>query len=254
MRHAGHRLSVTLWLLLGGCGAVRLDAIELPPDKLVTGLVAHWALDDGAGAVARDQSGNGRDGQLAGGTWIADGRFMGGLRFAAGDSITVPNFPAASADWTLSTWIRLSAEQLANDGEMWVSILSVENFFEGGWQLNIDNRLPRPRLDFAYWAPPLMAYAFTECECVGVDHWTHLVAVVDANTNRVTLYVDTTVGDQETRPSDIPAGDSTLYIGRWNRDGRLFSGDLDDIAIWNRALTAAEVAILFSRSPTAPAH
>jgi hypothetical protein len=136
---------------------------------------------------------------------------------------------------------------------MWVSILSVENFFEGGWQLNIDNRLPRPRFDFAYWAPPLTAYTFTECECVQTDQWTHLVAVVDVSANHVTLYVNATVGDQETRPSDIPAGDSTLYIGRWNRDGRLFSGDLDDIAIWNRALTAAEVAVLFSRSPTTPA-
>lgn len=249
LRASGAALSV----LLIGCGAAPLDAIELPPNQLANGLVAHWTLDEAAGSVARDQSGQGRDGTVAGGTWIQDGRFMGGLRLAAGDSISVPSFPTPTPDWSLSIWIRVSAEQMANNDETWVSIVSMENFFEGGWQLNIDNRLPRPRFDFAYWAPPLNAYVFTECECVEVGRWIHLVAVVDVTANRVTLYVDATVGDQETRPSDIPAGDSTLYIGRWNMEGRLFSGDVDDIAIWSRALTAAEVTSLFTRSPIARA-
>jgi hypothetical protein len=232
-----------------GCSAAPLDAVGLPVDGLGGGLVAHWALDDEAGAVARDRSGNGHDGQVTGGAWITDAQFAGGLRLAAGDAVTVPSFPTATPNWTVSSWIRLSAEQLALDREMWVSILSVENYLDGGWQLNIDNRRPQPRFDFAYWAPPLSAYVFATCECVAVGRWIHLAAVVDAEANRVTLYVDGAVGDQETRPSDIPPGDSTLYIGKWNTSGRLLSGDLDDITIWGRALTSAEIAILFAQSP-----
>jgi hypothetical protein len=249
MKRDGLLFAFAAGLPVMGCSAAPLEAIEFPVDGLGGGLVAHWALDDGAGAIARDRSGNGHDGEVTGGTWITDARFAGGLRLAAGDAVTVPSFPTPTPNWTVSTWMRLSAEQLAMDSEMWVSILSAENYFNGGWQLNIDNRLRQPRFDFAYWAPPLSAYVFAECECVEVGRWIHLVAVVDVQANHVTLYVDGAVGDQETRPSDIPPGDSTLYMGRWNTSGRLLTGDLDDISIWSRALTSAEVAVLFAQSP-----
>lgn len=244
------RALTVAWLVMG-CNAAPLDAVGLPPEKLTAGLLAHWNLDDGTGATARDSSGNGHDGQVTGAVWIADGRFGGGLRFVAGDYVTVTGFPAATPNWTVSTWIRLSSTQLAMDNEMWVAILSVENFFAGGWQLNIDNRLAVPRFDFAYWAPSLQAYVFSECECVGVDRWIHLAAVVDVEANRVTLFLDGAVADQETRPSDIPLGDSTLYFGRWNMNGRFLTGDLDDIAIWNRALSPTEIAALLALPPRA---
>jgi hypothetical protein len=240
--------AVAIFRVLLGCGEAPLEAVVAPPmphgRDLTADLVAHWALDDAGGATARDSSGNGHEGQLTGGTWITDGRFAGGLRLSSGDAVTVANFPHATPNFTLAAWLRLSQEQLAMNDELWVAILSTENFFESGWQLNIDNRLPSPRLDFAYWSPPLMTPLFVECECIEVDRWIHVAAVVDVAANRVTLYTDGNASDEETRPSDILAGDSTLYFGRWNMDDRLFSGDLDDVAIWNRALSRDEIAAL----------
>jgi hypothetical protein len=236
------------------CSEVPLDAVHLPAedvaDGLADGLVAHFGLDEMAGTVVEDSSGGEHHGQLSGGSWILDGRFAGALRLASGDSVSVAAFPDASADFTIATWIRLTTEQLAMNSEQWVAILSMEDFAAGGWQLNIDNRFSRNRFDFAYWAPPLTGYLFVECECVEVDRWIHLAAVVDTETNRVTLYKDGVIGDQETRPSDVPPGDSTLYFGRWNMDGRFLSGDLDDVAIWSRALTASEIGALQTRSPS----
>jgi hypothetical protein len=244
--------ALAAWLVMA-CGEARLDAIRLPPlagDKeLDEDLVAHWTLDDAPGEIALDSSGNGHDGAISGGTWLSDGRFGGGLRLTPGDAVAVASFPNAAPNFTVSTWIRLSSEQLAMNDDIWVAILSTENFAEGGWQLNIDNRLARPRFDFAYWAPPFMGYLFVECECVELDRWIHLAAVVDVARSRVTLYKDGSAGDEETRPSDIPPGDSTLYFGRWNMSERLLSGDLDEIAIWNRALTAEEVSALRDQPP-----
>jgi hypothetical protein len=236
------------------CGEVPLDAVRLPEEDvaegLADGLVAHFRLDDVEGTVALDSSAGERHGELSGGSWILDGRFAGALRLSSGDSVRVEGFPHASPNFTVATWIRMTSEQLAMNSEQWVSILSMEDFATGGWQLNIDNRLPRSRFDFAYWAPPLSGYLFVGCECVDVGRWVHLAAVVDTEANRVTLYEDGVVGDQETRPSDVPPGDSTLYFGRWNMDGRFLSGDLDDVAIWSRALTASEIAALQAESPT----
>ena len=245
------RLAIAgLWALaLAGCAGAPLDAVGLPRRDITDGLVAHFAFDEGAGMIAKDTSGNGHDGQLTGGTPITDAHFAGGLRLDRGDSVAVPSFPAATPSFTIATWVRLSADQLALDDGTWVAIAGTETFRAGGWQLNIDNRLPQSRFDFAYWSAPLMDYVFVECECVENAHWIHLAAVVDVDANLVTLYKDGSVGDQETRPSDISAGDSTLYVGRWNMSGRLLSGDLDDLAIWNRALSPSEIAELVVRSP-----
>jgi hypothetical protein len=239
---------------MSACGEAPLDAVRLPADgedsHLSDGLVGHWSLDEPAGALAEDDSGGQHHGQVSGGTWLSDGRFGGGLRLAPGDSVSVASFPSAAPNFTVAAWMRVSAAQLAMDGQVWVSILSTEIFGVGGWQLNIDNRLSRPRIDFAYWAPPLDDYVFIECECADVDRWVHVAAVVDVVANSVTLYTNGAMGDQETRPSDVVPGDSTLYFGRWSAEGRMFSGDLDDIAIWSRALSSSEIGMLNARSPS----
>ena len=231
------------------CSEAKLDAVALPPRGLTDELVAHWTLDEGAGTLARDSSGNGHDGQLSGGTWISDGRFGGGVRLVARDSIAVTGFPPASPSWSVSLWIRLSEEQLTADSDTWTTILSTENIGSAGWEVNLDRQLAEPRYVFSYWAPPLMAYVGTECSCVGTGTWQHLTAVIDDSADRITLYIDGAVADQATRPSDVPPGDSTLHFGRWNMNSRFLNGDLDDIAIWQRALTADEVSAVSGQSP-----
>jgi len=243
-------VAALVWPVMG-CGEARLDAVGLPPLVLADGLVAHWSLDDGGGTIVSDTSGNGHDGQLSGGAWLATAQFGGGLRLAAGDTVAVPGFPAATPSWSVSVWMRLSNEQMAlNDNDIFTAILSTENIASAGWSLNIDKRLAQPRFVFSYWAPPLTGYIGVECSCVDTGAWVHWAAVVDVTTDRITLYRDGTVADQETRPSDIVPGDSTLYFGRWNMDGRFLNGDLDDIAIWQRALAPEEIAALTSQPPS----
>jgi hypothetical protein len=233
-----------------GCSESTLDAVGLPPHALSDGIVAHWKLDASSGIVVSDSSGNGHDGQLTGGTWISDGRFGGALRLAAGDAVAVPGLPAATPNWTVSVWLRMSAAQLASSGgDLFTEVLSTENLRSAGWQINVDKRLAQPRYVFSYWSPPLMDYIGVECSCVETGAWVHLAATVDTNSNRITLYLNGMFVDQETRPSDIVPGDSRLYFGRWNMDGRLLNGDLDDVAIWARAMAPAEISALATQSP-----
>jgi hypothetical protein len=233
---------------LVGCNSAPLDAIVPPSADLTDSLVAHWTLDEGSGVIAFDQTGNGHNGQLTGGTWVPDGRFAGGLRLAEDDSIAVPNFPAATFNWTVAAWIRMSQQQLdANEGIG--TVLTTENFDSNGWALNVDRLSRQAGFVFSYWSASLDDYLHTECRCVENDVWVHLAAVVDMTANQVVLYVDGTVVDQRPRVSEILPGDSTLYFGRWNMNGRFLSGDLDDIAIWGRALVASEVLTLNSESP-----
>lgn len=239
----------SLTALAFGCSEVPLDAVKLPPALLVNDLVAHWKLDEGEGAVAGDDSGHGHLGSVNGASWITDGRFGRALRFVEGNGITVAGFPSATPNWSVSLWIRWSDEQLAANADTWTTVLSTENIASGGWEVNLDRQLTRPRYVFSYWAPPLSNYVGVECSCVETGAWHHIAAVVDSNTDRISLYRDGTLVDQTTRPSDIPEGDSTLHFAHWNMNGRFFSGDLDDIAVWQRALTDKEVSALVAQSP-----
>jgi len=244
-------LLAALLVPIAGCREEILDAVGLPPAVLTDGLVAHWALDEGGGSTASDSSGNGHDGQLTGGKWISDARFSGGLRLITGDAVSVPQFPAATANWSVSLWIRISTDQMAfNNNDLFTEVLSTENIGSAGWQINLDKRLAQPRFVFSYWAPPLMGYVGTECSCLDVGVWIHFAATVDVETNRITLYRNGLVADEEIRPSDIVPGDSTLHFGGWNMGDRLLSGDLDDIAIWQRALTPKEITALTVQTPT----
>lgn len=249
MKRGAILFAALVWPITG-CSESILDAVGLPPQVLTDGMVAHWTLDESSGTVVNDSSGNGHDGQLTGGTWISDGRFGGALRLAAGDAVALPGFPSPTPNWSVSVWLRMSDQQFAADAsDLFTEILSTENLRSAGWQINVDKVLPQPRYVFSYWSPPLKDYIGAKCSCVEIGAWVHLAATVDTNTNRITLYRNGMFADDETRPSDIVAGDSTLYFGRWNMDGRLLDGDLDDVAIWARALTAAEISALATRSP-----
>jgi hypothetical protein len=246
----GAILFATLVWPIIGCSESILDAVGLPPQVLTDGMVAHWRLDESSGTVVNDSSGNGHNGQLTVGTWIADGRFGGALRLAAGGAVAVPAFPAATPNWTLSVWLRMSDAQLASSSnDLFTEILSTENLRSAGWQINVDKWLAQPRYVFSYWSPPLMGYIGVACSCVQTGVWVHLAATVDTNTNLISLYLNGALTDRQTRPSDIIAGDSTLYFGRWNMDGRLLNGDLDDVAIWGRALGPDEISALATQSP-----
>jgi hypothetical protein len=136
-------LLAALLVPIAGCREEILDAVGLPPGVLADGLVAHWALDEGGGNTARDSSGNGHDGQLTGGTWIGDARFSGGLRLSTGDAVSVPRFPAATPNWSVSLWIRISSEQMAfNNNDLFTEVLSTENIGSAGWQINLDKDWP----------------------------------------------------------------------------------------------------------------
>ena len=77
-------------------------------------------------------------------------------------------------------------------------------------------------------------------------------AVDDGTRNLLSFYVDGKLAQSSTLPGPVLPGTSDLLMGKWAGEGRLFSGSLDDVAIYDRALLAAEVAELDERPPPRP--
>ena len=196
--------ALALVVALMGCGSSALDAVVIDPASLTRDLVAHWTFDEGTGNTVGDSSGNGYEGVLTGGTWNPSGRFGGALAIAAGDYVTVSNFPQAKASWTVSVWTRTSAVGLAANTTDFATIIGTEMVFAGGWQIHLDNRPNRQRFDAAYWAGMTVDdYVVVSCGCIETDFWTHLTAVWDGDLARMTLYREDQVVGQTAMPSAI---------------------------------------------------
>jgi len=246
-------LALALAVTLGGaaCVAGPIDAVTVDPENLTNALVAHWRFDEGAGMLVGDNSGNAHGGTLTGGIWSPVGRFGGALELAPGNYVTVPNFPTATANWTVSVWTKVSPSQLVADMDE-TTIITTETVLKGGWQMHLDNRPDKQRYDAAYWVgPDISDYVEVDCACIEPDVWVHLVAVYDTDVGRLTLYRDGAPISRIAMPKPIQAGDSTLYIGAWNMAGRYLAAVVDDFAIWARALGPAEIGLVFATSPGA---
>lgn len=82
-----------------------------------------------------------------------------------------------------------------------------------------------------------------------IGEWHHVAAVFDAVVGEVRVFVD---GIPTASPLVIPAGSGTapttgFHIGSYRAgDGRFFEGQLDEVGVWTRHLTAPEIQYLAS--------
>lgn len=240
--------------MVSGCSNLPIDAVELSPATLGQGLVAHWRFDDAQGNVAFDSSGNLRDGTLTGGTWLSDGRFGGALGLGSGEYVTVNQFPDATADYSVSAWVRIHeyTQDTSNLGQ-WGTIVSTEQGSTGGWEANVAHQNPSPGLNFGLWKGPNQGdYDSASCVCLQLNRWTQVAAVVEKGKSTLGLYVDGQLSETGPVTRGILPGNPDLTIGQWPDGGRYLLGDVDDIAVWNRALVPAEVANLNGQPPPDP--
>jgi len=249
--------------------------VGLAPNSLGDGMVAHWPCDEGSGATLGDVPRHRFDGTILGTTWLLDSGHPGfgdALHFNSGNSVIVETaFEQATVDWSVSLWVRPGAWASSppasgsdSEPDTNVTLISTEVTGQGGWEMNI--RFPGSgqdtkgwRYNFAYPNPadagPWWFYQWAEADVVDVDVWTHLVAVVDSAAKKILFYKNGGLSQntEQVSPitSTIRAGSEALYLGRWSGVGRYFVGDLDDIVVYERALTADEVALLYKQpAPT----
>jgi hypothetical protein len=243
--------------MLAACETQHLDATQLVPNSLVDSLIAHYRFDEDGGTVIHDSSGQKRNGALSpngdAGTWLVDGgKFGGALRLSSGDYVIIDNFPNASQDFTASVWIRTATAPLSGPPTFqFGTILSTEAKQAGGWQFNLEGIDGGIATHFAYWESPPDNRALARCTCVVPNQWMHFVAVVDSASHSLTLYVDGVADPALTGVPAILPGAPALSIGTWSGSGpsRYYVGDIDDVAIYGRALAPAEVKQLDTSTP-----
>ena len=240
---------------MGGfvAGVTPASAVE---GDLATDLVGWWKLDETAGTVAADSSGNGRDGTVAGAaTWNGgDGFTFSGGSASAGNAITLPNdLLAGLVDVTVDfdVWVDPS---LTNGNWFMYNLGNSATYPNGTGYLfttnDSSNRLRSTIAENGFATEQSAARAGR----VPTGQWRHITYSIDGGTpadpGTARVYEDgvlvATNAGLTTNPSLLgtPDGSTTRNVlGRSAYAGDLsFKGRLRDFRIYSRALTAAEAS------------
>ncbi|MGE0821974.1 MAG: LamG-like jellyroll fold domain-containing protein [Candidatus Binatia bacterium] len=199
-------------------------------------LAAHWQLDEGSGLVAADMSGNGNTGALINSpTWISrqDGR---GLEFdGVNDLVTVEgkNFDG-SGNLTIAARIH----RHSSGGHARGYVLGSNRL---AFYADRNNR----RICFTSDNTQVV------CSPIGslrLDTWQNVAVVQNAAGGNTSVYVE----GQETRTNVrmIPTSASRFAIGNYPQESgtiRPFAGVIDDVRVYTRALSTAEIQALFTK-------
>jgi len=204
-------------------GQVQLGENEIGPGP---GSVGYWSFDEGGGDKAFDGSGNGNDGTLNNmddNDWV-DGRFGKALEFDGDDDSVGTSDIDLSGDFTIEAWIK--PETLAGANRHIVVKGSSYYFY---WDMGTLEWIGT--YDGAWTAKARWGSTTT-------GEWMHIVGV-DNGTN-LTLYVNGTEVDSAPSGS-VGSNDKITYIGAYLGIGGPFNGIIDEVSIYNRALTPYEV-------------
>jgi len=220
-------------LVLGTCGVC-------PANSADPNLVGWWKLDDGAGTVAVDSSGKCVDGELFGNpVWSKDGVDGGCLLFDGVDDYVFIDGGFKLATYTMAVWFRQNTPGQRD-------IISA---YARGVQHGILLEMGADgRLRFLH-RFPLGTGGGTNIYVSGVPTdgtWHH--ATITKSKTDITLWVD---GKELGTMPDASVFDPTdsfgVALGCLDNErglARMFVGAMDDVRIYNRALTGDEIKAL----------
>ena len=219
-------------LLLLGLAAAALAAPAAQPAG-APGLVAAYAFDETSGASAIDSSGSGNTGTISGASSTAAGKFGRALSFDGADDLVSI---ADSGSLDLTTAMTLEA---------WVNPATIAN-----WR-TILMKEAKPGLAYSLYASD-GSKPGTFVRVGGADAgrvapaslalntWTHVAATYDGTALRV--YINgTLVSSGNVAGGPMLTSTGVLRIGGNSIWGEYFSGLIDEVRVYGRVLSAAEI-------------
>jgi len=222
---------------------------------LTQGLISHWKLDELDGDIAWDSAGD-NDGQIHGAEWTL-GKLAGALYFdgtndavnfgrpenlkdMGSGTISLWFRPNSSIDNTLGSWLSLFNKNATGVGYPGDTLLA---FCPSRWSCT--GRLNFDVINDA----DVQFVVHSDTDFWPADTWQHVAVTWDNVTGQMRMYMNAV--EQADKIENFAglamAVDRDVTIGSTSEMHKYFwSGKIDDVAIWNRALSAQEATQLFN--------
>ena len=215
-------------IVVPGSAASWLATFRLLPESH---LVAAYRFDEGSGTTAQDFSGNGNDGSVAGPTWVSNGKFGGALEFDGGSVVLVPDSSSLdlTTGMTLEAWVYPTYAAVTND---WRDVIykGTDDIY---YLTATSDQSGVPATGGTFTGPLYGTSALP------LETWSHLAATYDGA--MVRLYVNGVQVAARPQTGAIPTSNGALTFGGDPTYGQHFTGLIDEVQIYDRALGASEI-------------
>ncbi|HUT30079.1 MAG TPA: LamG domain-containing protein [Sedimentisphaerales bacterium] len=207
-----------------------------PASGPVRGLIAWWKFDETEGSIAYDSAG-GHHGTVHGAEHTK-GMLDGALHFdGVDDYVSIPDSPAFSVTkFSLVLWAKYRdsstiVELIHTYADHWFGLYGRDEI--NGGKINFvmdDGTVARLRSRTPH----------------DSDQWVHIVAVRDCP--RAYLYVNGYLENSMELDTCQVIDGANLEIGGWSAGRQTVDGSIDDVRIYDRALSAEEVRQLYQKA------
>jgi len=237
-------------------GSVESDLTEvMVKDAILNGLVGWWKFDEGSGTVAYDSSGNGNDGNLTNGPTWATGKIGGALSFdGVNDYVDFGQKNlGVNSNLSVSYWFKpnngngVIVEQgwnFTNNEFGWVVYLGANDYAPAARSISFGSGDTSGNYNSK-------AIVQDAADTVDLNVWQH-VSVIKVGTNIKIYLVGSLSHEGQIQKSAITYNSGySLSIGKDLTDtssnyNSLYQGLIDDMRIYDRALSATEVQALYN--------
>ena len=232
-------------------------AQTLPSYLPTDGLVGWWPFNGNA----NDESGNGNHGTVAGAILDSDrlGILSSSYLFNGSNNyIQVANNQSLvlDSDFSISCWVKVTG---LNTFNTFLSNASNNQASVSGWVWGYSNFSQPARLHF-------QGYPFLNNSTVSQtgnnlanNVWFNILVTYNKNIGSLIYYLNGQPTDTFSTAYNISNANLDLFIGNHFQNNSpntpvptngAFTGNIDDIGIWNRALTPEEITALYTATPT----
>ncbi|MFO0891139.1 MAG: Ig-like domain-containing protein [Isosphaeraceae bacterium] len=214
-------------------------AAQFAPERLearsLLSLVAAYGFNEGSGTTLTDLSGKGNHGTLANASWTSSGKYGRALSFNGTSSwVTINDSPSLdlTSGMTVEAWVKPSTTS------GWRSIITKERPGGLSYALYGSDGNSRPG---AYVNTGGSDRNATGPSKLSTTAWTHLAMTYDGSTLR--LYVNATLKTSTAVTGSIATSANPLRIGGNSVWGEYFRGSIDEVRIYDVALSQSSIQI-----------
>jgi len=216
-------------------------------DPLLSGIVGWWKLDDASGSTATDSSGQNNSGSITGTISWTTGHLNGALTFNGSNTavnVGTPSILNLTHVGTLTCWVKYDNTAAAGSSK-WPMIAG-----NGDWTNDLNGYMfalnsaagNEGQVIFQILNATTGIFVVSTTK-YGDNAWHHICGTWDGT--NLTLYVDGISVGTTPQTNDAVSGVNPFVMGRNALQAdSFFNGLIDDVRVYNRALSSTEVASL----------
>ncbi|OIO02479.1 hypothetical protein AUJ67_02645 [Candidatus Desantisbacteria bacterium CG1_02_49_89] len=218
------------------------------------GISGLWKFEDGSGLTAKDQSGRSNNGKLLNGPSWAFGRFNNCLQYdGTNDIVAVPNADSLNPDTgslTVEAWVKTSQAPVPLEGDKVIARKDTTGaprifwgFVMGGFDTGTIGKAM-----FQVYNSSSGVVGITSGNTINNGAWHHLAGIRDVSAGQIRFFLDgVSQGSSNEGLGNITNSESLSFgnDASWFGPGSAFQGLIDEVKVYQAALTDSEVIASF---------